>query len=105
VGQKLAIYVDPSKADYYARINDMSFQEKQQMIGKTVVSQNVSPLPVTLSGQSGDYVTYTVKYGDTIWDIAKKFNDVSASDVLTLNNISDPGKIKVGQILKIKKKS
>jgi LysM repeat protein len=53
----------------------------------------------------GDYITYTVRYGDTIWDIAKMFENVSTTDVLTLNNITDPGKIKVGQILKIKKKS
>jgi LysM repeat protein len=57
------------------------------------------------SASDGDYVTYTVRYGDTIWDIVKMFDNVSTTDVLTLNNISDPGKIKVGQILKIKKKS
>jgi len=57
------------------------------------------------SGPDGEYVTYTVRYGDTIWDIVKMFDNVSTTDVLTLNSISDPGKIKVGQILKIKKKS
>jgi LysM repeat protein len=83
----------------------MSFTEKQQMIGKASVSQTAASVPVTLSYQPDDYVTYTVKYGDTIWDIAKRFDNVSATDVLTLNNINDPGKIKVGQVLKIKKKS
>jgi N-acetylmuramoyl-L-alanine amidase len=53
----------------------------------------------------GDFITYTVRYGDTIWDIVKMFDNVTTTDVLTLNNISDPGKIKVGQVLKIKKKS
>jgi LysM repeat protein len=37
-----------------------------------------------------EYVTYTVQDGDTIWDIVKKFVSVSTSEVLTLNNISDP---------------
>jgi membrane-bound lytic murein transglycosylase D len=103
VGQKLAIYVDPSKSDYYSKINTMTFAEKQQMIGKTVTSNLVAT--ALLSAPDGDYVTYTVRYGDTIWDIVKMFDNVSATDVLTLNSISDPGKIKVGQILKIKKKS
>jgi LysM repeat protein len=33
------------------------------------------------------------------------FDNVTTTQVLALNNISDPGKIKVGQRLKIKKKS
>jgi membrane-bound lytic murein transglycosylase D len=103
VGQKLAIYVDPSKSDYYSKVNSMTFAEKQQMIGKTVtvnlVAASLQP------GPDGEYITYTVRYGDTIWDIVKKYDNVTTNDVLVLNNISDPSKIKVGQILKIKKKS
>ena len=34
IGQKLAIYVDPAKSDFYTKINSMSFAEKQQMSGK-----------------------------------------------------------------------
>jgi len=103
IGQKLAIYVDPSKSDYYSKVNTMTFAEKQQMIGKTTPSNPV--IAALQSGPDGDYITYTVRYGDTIWDIVKMFENVSTTDVLTLNNITDPGKIKVGQILKIKKKS
>ncbi len=105
VGQKLAIFVDPSKSEYYSKINTMSFAEKQQMLGKPAVSNTVTA-PVALAPDtSGEYITYTVRYGDTIWDIAKMFDNVTATDVLNLNNISDPGKIKVGQVLKIRKKS
>lgn len=103
VGQRLAIYVDPSKSGYYSKIETMTFAEKQQMIGKAA-----TPNPVAtafLSMPDGEYITYTVRYGDTIWDIVKMFDNVSTTDVLSLNSISDPGKIKVGQILKIKKKS
>ncbi|MBK7480543.1 MAG: LysM peptidoglycan-binding domain-containing protein [Bacteroidales bacterium] len=38
-------------------------------------------------------------------EIVKKYDNVSTTDVLQLNNISDPSRIKVGQVLKIKKKS
>ena len=48
---------------------------------------------------------YTVQNGDTIWDIVKKFDNVTTTEILALNNISDPGKIQVGQKLKIKKKN
>jgi len=103
VGQKLAIYVDPSKSDYYSKVNTMTFAEKQQMIGKTASSNPVAS--AFMSVPDGEYVTYTVRNGDTIWNIVKMFDNVSTTDVLTLNSISDPAKIKVGQILKIKKKS
>jgi membrane-bound lytic murein transglycosylase D len=103
VGQRLAIFVDPSKSDYYSKINTMSFTEKQQMIGKSAPVNLVAT--AVESSPEGEFVTYTVRYGDTIWDIVKLFDNVSTSDVLSLNNISDPSKIKVGQVLKIKKKS
>lgn len=105
VGQKLVIYVDPAKADYYGRINTLSFPEKQALVGKTVpVTEN--PAGEEFQFESEDeFITYTVKYGDTIWDIVKKFDNVTTSEVLSLNNISEPGKIQVGQKLKIKKKS
>jgi membrane-bound lytic murein transglycosylase D len=107
VGQKLAIFVDPSKADYYSRVNTMSFAEKQAMSGQTVPVNQASAQPLAVSSVQTDsgYITYTVQYGDTIWDIVKKFSDVTTSEVLALNNISDPGKIQVGQKLKIKKKN
>jgi membrane-bound lytic murein transglycosylase D len=107
IGQKLVVYVDPSKADYYAQVNSMSFADKQNMIGKTVPSntENRSTAQATQSVEDEEYITYTVRYGDTIWDIVKMFDNVTTTDVLKLNNISDPGKIQVGQILKIRKKS
>ncbi len=105
VGQRLAVYVTPSRSDYFSAINSMSFEEKQAMIGQTVPSNTTITVA---SGQDmetdGDFVTYTVRNGDTIWDIVKLYDDVTTSQVLDLNNITDPGKIKVGQKLKIRKK-
>jgi membrane-bound lytic murein transglycosylase D len=105
IGQKLVVYVDPSRADYFSKVNSMTFEEKQKMIGKAV-SSNISAVSNSVSTQTdGDYITYTVRSGDTIWDIVKMFDDVTTTDVLNLNNITNPDKIQVGQKLKIKKKS
>jgi membrane-bound lytic murein transglycosylase D len=103
VGQKLAIYVDPSKADHYSQVTNMTFAQKQAMIGKTAPSGPAMSFMQT--APDGDFITYTVRSGDTIWDIVKKFDNVSTTDVLQLNSISDASRIKVGQVLKIKKKS
>ena len=105
MGQKLAIYVDPSKSEYYSNINTMSFEDKQLMVGKTVPA-NTQPVASLQDFETdGEFITYTVRNGDTIWDIVKMYDNVTTSQVLSLNNISDPEKIKVGQKLKIRKKS
>ncbi|MCK7539149.1 MAG: LysM peptidoglycan-binding domain-containing protein [Marinilabiliales bacterium] len=57
------------------------------------------------SSSDGDFEFYTVRNGDTVWDIAKKFDGVTATDILKLNNISDASRIQVGQKLRIRKKS
>ena len=83
----------------------MTFADKQALNGKSI---NPNPQSTIISSgldSDSEYVTYIVQDGDTIWDIVKKFDSVSTSEVLALNNISDPGKIQVGQKLKIKKKS
>lgn len=105
VGQKLAVYVDPSKADFYSNVDRMTFAEKQKMIGKTTANTSPAVNTEILPGSDDEYIIYTVRSGDTIWDIVKKFENVTTTDVLTLNKISDPSKIQAGQKLRIKKKS
>jgi membrane-bound lytic murein transglycosylase D len=105
VGQKLVVYVDPSRSEHFSKINSMSMAEKQALTGKsipvnTVVASSAEPVET-----SGDYIIYTVRQGDTLWDIVKKFENVTTNQVLLLNNISDGSKIQVGQKLKIRKKS
>jgi membrane-bound lytic murein transglycosylase D len=109
VGQKLVIYVDPAKSEYFSKVNTMSFEEKQKMAGKSVPANTLkaaavatSPVPVETEGE---YIVHTVRSGDTIWDIVKLYDNVTTSQILALNNISDPSKIKAGQKLRIKKKS
>ena len=48
---------------------------------------------------SDDYITYTVKKGDNLYDIAKKYN-TSVDNIKRLNNLSS-NLLSIGQILKI----
>ncbi len=102
-GQKLVIYVPKSKKSKYSKINTMSFAAKQKMIGKSV-SSNKSSKTANTNIDSKHYVYYTVRKGDNLWTIAKKFPGVSDKDIKNLNNIRDARNISVGQKLKIKKK-
>jgi membrane-bound lytic murein transglycosylase D len=101
INQKLAVYVNPSKKEYYSVIDNLSFAEKQARIGKLVTAQK----PVFEDSPDTEYIIHTVRYGDTVWDIAKEYSGVSATDILNLNGLGRSGKIKVGQKLKIKKNS
>ncbi len=108
-GQNLAIYVPKEKADKYRDINQLSFEEKQKRAGQPVRTASASDNPVREEDHSnndsyqGDYIYYTVKQGDTLWGIAKKFPGISDSDIARLNNFKSGDKIKPGQVIRIRK--
>jgi len=101
INQQLAIYVDPSEKEYYSVVNNLSFAEKQRRAGKPVIVNNRAGDATTERG----FVYHTVRYGDTVWDIANEYSGVTATDILNLNGLGVSGKIHVGQKLKIKKSS
>jgi membrane-bound lytic murein transglycosylase D len=90
--QKLVIYVPKKRA---AQIKQESSENS------TVKSQ---PPVGTVTAAAGDFENYTVKSGDSLWEITQHYPGVTEKDILELNNLSDPDKIKPGQVLKIRKK-
>ncbi len=102
VGQKLAIYVPEKDKDKFEKVAKMSFADKQASIGKSVSTASASKKTVTLDP---GFEYYTVKKGDSIWDIAQKYAGISSDEIMRLNNISNERGLYVGQKLKIKKKT
>lgn len=100
VGNKLIIYVPEAEADKYRKINSMSFDEKQKMAGINPATNKPKEEPL-----DPNYEYYTVQQGDNPWGIANKFDDVSIDELLEMNNIDNASGLKVGQKLKIRKKS
>jgi rare lipoprotein A (peptidoglycan hydrolase) len=45
--------------------------------------------------------SHRVKAGDTIWELAVKVYQVDPKEIARLNNISDPRKLQIGQVLRI----
>lgn len=67
----------------------------------TQVSQTTPTPTYTSTSTTGDYVTYTVQNGDTVFGILNKFG-ITLDDLLTLNPNLSQG-LKSGMVLKIKK--
>ena len=101
VGQKLAIYVPEKEKGKYEKVAKMSFADKQASVGKSVTKS----APKEVKPLDPNYEYYTVKRGDSIWDIAQKYAGISSNEIIKLNNISNERGLYVGQKLKIKKKT
>ncbi|MCF8370946.1 MAG: transglycosylase SLT domain-containing protein [Bacteroidales bacterium] len=101
VGQNLVVYVPGDKKEKYEKINSMSFAQKQATLGRS--TQQASTAPTKIYSDS-EYEYYTVRGGDNLWTIAKKFPGVSADNIKDLNNITDTRSLAPGQKLKIRRK-
>ena len=99
-GQKLAIYKKKNIADRFSSINSMSFAQKQGTIGKAV---SKPPQKEALASIGGDYFTYTIKSGDNLWDISRKYPGNSIEKILELNDMSRNTKLQPGMKLKLVK--
>ncbi len=62
---------------------------------------SASNAQVATSSTDG-YVMYTVKKGDTLWEISRKFNGVSLNQIMNLNGFNKNSKIMPGKKIKIK---
>jgi len=94
-GQRLVVYVPRKKASHYKATAEVTSNSPSRTTAEVI--RNVD--------KEGIFEYYTVKSGDTLWDIAKLYPGVSEDDIMQWNNFQDPHKIHPGQVIKIKKKS
>jgi len=65
----------------------------------SVAAATIGTTPTTR--RQGSERSHTVKPGDTIWKLAVKVYNVDTEEIQKLNNISDPRKLQIGQVLRI----
>lgn len=90
LGQELLIY------------SNKPAQKSQQASKPTTTLAVKENQKKTATRTLGDYITYTVRSGENLWIIAKKFPGISAQNIMDLNGIDE--NLQVGQVLKIKLK-
>lgn len=106
-GQKLLIYKPKGKSARYAEVSNMSFAEKQKFAGRSTPASSASTTSTStksLSSGSSSYITYTVRQGDTLWEIAQKYPGTSETEIARLNNMTNSSRIQPGQVIRIKPK-
>lgn len=84
IGQRLNIY--PRKLPSTSTASTSSSTSKKSQ---------ATPSP------KGDYVTYTVRNGETFYSIARKYPGISAENIMKWNNIRNAKRLKPGMDLKI----
>lgn len=75
-----------------------TIQPKQKLI---VYAPKKVEVVKTSKSNTGDYIYYTVRKGDTLWDIANLYDGVSVDQIKKLNNIRNSKNLKPGQKLKV----
>jgi len=83
-----------------ARAFGTSSQKIASLNGISVGAPIYSGQKLKICGFSEDYLVYTVRKGETLWDISNKFK-VTPYEIAQLNRIDKKDHIKVGQRLKI----
>ncbi len=99
-GQKIYILV-PQKSTTNLVEKSNKVEEKPQIKNNNTDGSQTKSSKVNNNKTNEQFIYYTVKQGDTLWDIIKKYPGITLNDLEQWNNLSDH-KIFPGQQLKIK---
>jgi D-alanyl-D-alanine carboxypeptidase len=115
-GQRLYVYVSTQKriavrsSDEKVTEKDLIAKAEEKIQKKPVATKpekkitTSSPVPKVKSYDES-YDVYTVQPGDTLWNIAKRFDGITVDDIRKMNKIRSPKALMPGTKLKIKKQS
>lgn len=103
-GKKLKIYVPSGKTSYYKELDKLSFDQKQSRTKGGSASKSTTTTSSSTSTKSATSIeTYTIKNGDNLWEITKKFPANTITDLQKLNGLKKGAVLQPGMKIKVKK--
>jgi len=103
IAQKYGCSVENLKSWNNLKNNTIYPKQKLKVSGETTALASSSTPSSAKPNPENKYTYYTVKKGDTLWDIANQYKGVSVDDIKKWNNMGSSSKLQVGQKLKINK--
>lgn len=97
-GQKLKIY--PANEKTVISSENLASKEEKPTSPENSTTLPKEPIAKKEKGES-KYVYYTVQPGDTLWQIASKYQGVSIESIKKLNNIKNAKSLKPGTKIKV----
>lgn len=103
IANKYKVSVTSLKRWNNLRSNNVKIGQRLKIYSNNteVVASNKSTSSTKKETPKGDYNTYTVKSGDSLWAIAQKYANVSVTNIKDWNNIWSVKSLKPGTKLKI----
>jgi membrane-bound lytic murein transglycosylase D len=89
-GQKLIIYTE-----------EQSASKQTDNITSAKSSNSTIENKPSANSEKGKVIYYTVKAGDTLWNISKRYDGVTVEDIMKWNNLTPKSSIKAGDKIKI----
>ncbi|UZO81851.1 LysM peptidoglycan-binding domain-containing protein [Aquimarina sp. ERC-38] len=102
IARKFGVRVSQLKRWNGLRSNNLRIGQRLSIFPKKPVTSSSSKVAAAKKQDFSNAKIYTVRSGDTLWSISKKFSGVSIENLKTWNNIRGSG-IKPGMKLKISK--
>lgn len=97
-GQKLKLYVPAGHKEEYAQINKMTLSQKQKLTDIQLISGAAKE-----KVQTDEIIYYTVKPGDTLWEISQKYPENTVDGIRSLNGLAKNETLKSGMKIKLVK--
>lgn len=102
IGQRLVIHKNVSVPSSASASNSASQENKSEAEVKSSEAEVKAATADTKPAKKGGYQMYTIKKGDTLWEISRKFEGVSLNDIMKLNGFTKNSKIMPGKKIKIR---
>ncbi|MDR1723699.1 MAG: transglycosylase SLT domain-containing protein [Tannerella sp.] len=100
-GRKLTVYVDNGGLTFAStQTSSAPKNESVKTASKPAGTSTAKPVIASTAENGGTYITYKVKSGDSLYEIAKRYPGVSAKNIQDANGLTTTN-LRIGQILKI----